>query len=146
MTVIGKVDDLPAMIDLHKVDIVIIAIPSAPGQLVRMVNDVCRIKGISSRTVPGVYELIGGKVSINRLREVDINDLLRREPVRVNDEAVGATLAEKRVLVTGAVVPLGANFPADRTAESGQNLFCWVTAKIVFLKFFWNCMKTIPTC
>lgn len=107
VTVIGKVDDLPSMIDLHKVDIVIIAIPSAPGQLVRRVNDVCRMKGISSRTVPGVYELIGGKVSINRLREVEINDLLRREPVRVNDEAVGAALAEKRVLVTGAGGSIG---------------------------------------
>lgn len=107
VTVIGKVDDLPSMIDLHKVDIVIIAIPSAPGQLVRRVNDVCRMKGISSRTVPGVYELIGGKVSINRLREVEINDLLRREPVRVNDEAVGAVLAEKRVLVTGAGGSIG---------------------------------------
>jgi FlaA1/EpsC-like NDP-sugar epimerase len=105
--VIGKVHDLPSMIDLHKIDVVIIAIPSAPGQLVRMVNDVCRIKGIPSRTVPGVYELIGGKVSVNRLREVDINDLLRREPVRVNDEAVGATLAAKRVLVTGAGGSIG---------------------------------------
>ena len=105
--VIGKVDDLPSMIDLHKVEMVIIAIPSAPGQLVRMVNDICRIKGIPSRTVPGVYELIGGKVSINRLREVDINDLLRREPVRVNDEAVGVALADKRVLVTGAGGSIG---------------------------------------
>ena len=105
--VIGKVDDLPSMIDLHKVDVVIIAIPSAPGQLVRLVNDVCRIRGIPSRTVPGVYELVGGKVSVNRLREVDINDLLRREPVRVNDEAVGETLAGKRVLVTGAGGSIG---------------------------------------
>ncbi|HJR78831.1 MAG TPA: nucleoside-diphosphate sugar epimerase/dehydratase [Anaerolineales bacterium] len=107
VTVIGKVEDLPLLIDLHKIDIVIIAIPSAPGQLVRTVNDVCRIKGIPSRTVPGVYELVGGKVSINRLREVDINDLLRREPVRVNDEAVGAALAGKRVLVTGAGGSIG---------------------------------------
>ena len=105
--VIGKVEDLPLLIDLHNIDIVIIAIPSAPGQLVRMVNDVCRIKGISSRTVPGVHELVGGKISINRLREVDINDLLRREPVRVNDEAVGAALAGKRVLVTGAGGSIG---------------------------------------
>ena len=107
VTVIGKVEDLPLLIDLHKVDIVIIAIPSAPGRVVRMVNDVCRIKGIPSRTVPGVYELVDGKVSINRLREVDINDLLRREPVRVNDEAVGAALAGKRVLVTGAGGSIG---------------------------------------
>ncbi len=107
VTVIGKVDDLPLLIELHQVDIVIIAIPSAPGKLVRMVNDVCRIKGIPSRTVPGVYELVGGKVSINRLREVDINDLLRREPVRVNDESIGAALAGKRVLVTGAGGSIG---------------------------------------
>ena len=107
VTVIGKVDDLPLLIDLHRIDIVIIAIPSAPGQLIRMVNDVCRIKGIPSRTVPGMYELVGGKVSVNRLREVDINDLLRREPVRVNDEAVGAVLAGKRVLVTGAGGSIG---------------------------------------
>lgn len=102
ISVIGRVDDLPSLIDLYKADVVILAIPSAPGQLVRRVNDVCRIKGIPSRTVPGIYELIGGKVSVNRLREVDITDLLRREPVRVNDEAIGAVLAGKRVLVTGA--------------------------------------------
>ena len=107
ISVIGKVDDLPSLIDLHKVDVVILAIPSAPGQLVRTVNDVCRVKGIPSRTVPGIHELIGGKVSINRLREVDITDLLRRDPVRVNDEAVGAALAGKRVLVTGAGGSIG---------------------------------------
>ena len=107
VAVIGKVEDLSLLIDLHKIDIVIIAIPSAPGQLVRLVNDVCRIKGIPSRTVPGVYELVGGKVSVNRLREVDIHDLLRRDPVRVNDEAVGAALAGKRVLVTGAGGSIG---------------------------------------
>ena len=107
VNVIGVVSDLAAIIDLHQINEVVIAIPSAPGRLVRMVNDVCRLKGIPSRTVPGIYELIGGKVSVNRLREVDITDLLRREPVRVNDEAVGAALAGKRVLVTGAGGSIG---------------------------------------
>lgn len=107
VTVIGTVSDLASIIDLHRVNEVVIAIPSAPGRLVRMVNDICRLKGIPSRTVPGIYELIGGKVSVNRLREVDITDLLRREPVRVNDDAVGATLQGKRVLVTGAGGSIG---------------------------------------
>ena len=105
--VIGTVNDLPLALDAHRVDEVIIAIPSAPGRIVRTVSDVCRLKGISSRTMPGIYELIGGKVSVSRLREVDITDLLRREPVRVNDEAVGQALAGKRVLVTGAGGSIG---------------------------------------
>ncbi len=107
VTVIGRVDGLDSAIEQHGIDEVIIAIPSAPGQLVRMVNDVCRLKGIPSRTMPGIYELIGGKVNVSRLREVDITDLLRREPVRVNDEAVGAALEGRRVLVTGAGGSIG---------------------------------------
>jgi len=107
VTVIGKVNDLSSAIEQHGIEEVIIAIPSAPGGLVRKVNDVCRVKGVVSRTMPGIYELIGGKVNVSRLREVDITDLLRREPVRVNDEAVGAALEGKRVLVTGAGGSIG---------------------------------------
>ncbi|MFT3893349.1 MAG: nucleoside-diphosphate sugar epimerase/dehydratase [Anaerolineales bacterium] len=105
--VIGVVNDLASLIDLHHVSEVVIAIPSAPGKLVRTVNDVCRLKGVPSRAMPGIYELIGGKVSVNRLREVDITDLLRREPVRLNDEAIGATFDGKCVLVTGAGGSIG---------------------------------------
>ena len=107
VTVIGRIVDLATAIDQHGISEVIIAIPSAPGQLVRMINDICRLKGIPSRTMPGIYELIGGKVNVSRLREVDITDLLRREHVRVNDEAVGAALEGKRVLVTGAGGSIG---------------------------------------
>ncbi len=107
VTVIGKVSDLATVLDNQQVDEVIIAIPSAPGDIIRQVNDVCRKKGIASRTMPGIYELIGGKVSVNRLREVDITDLLRREHVRVNDEKVGEALSGKRVLVTGAGGSIG---------------------------------------
>lgn len=107
VSVIGKVNKLSSILDTQQIDEVIIAIPSAPGNIIRLVNDACRQKGIPSRTMPGIYELIGGKVSVNRLREVDITDLLRREPVRVNDEKVGLTLEGKRVLVTGAGGSIG---------------------------------------
>jgi FlaA1/EpsC-like NDP-sugar epimerase len=105
--VIGKISDLPTILDNRQVDEVIIAIPSAAGRIVRLVTDTCRIKGIPSRTMPGIYELIGGKINVSRLREVDITDLLRREPVRVNDEIVGQTLEGRRVLVTGAGGSIG---------------------------------------
>ncbi len=107
VSVIGKVNKLSSILDNQQVDEVIIAIPSAPGNIIRLVNDACRQKGIPSRTMPGIYELIGGKVSVNRLREVDITDLLRREPIRVNDEKVGLSLEGKRVLVTGAGGSIG---------------------------------------
>lgn len=105
--VIGKVSDLPNVLDNQQVDEVIIAIPTAPGKVVRLVTDICRLKGIPSRTMPGIYELIGGKVNVSRLREVDISDLLRRDPVRLNDEIVGQALEGKRVLVTGAGGSIG---------------------------------------
>jgi FlaA1/EpsC-like NDP-sugar epimerase len=105
--VIGKLDDLARLIDLKKVDEVIIAIPSAPGQVVRMVADICRLKNIPSRTMPSLHELIGGKVSVNRLREVDITDLLRRAPTHIDNELVGLSLGGRRVLVTGAGGSIG---------------------------------------
>ena len=119
VSVIGKVTDLASVLENHQVDEVVIAIPSAPGRLVRQITDVCRRKGIPSRTMPGMYELIGGKVSVNRLREVDITDLLRREPATIDDRLVGASLNGKRVLVTGAGGSIGRELYApDRALES----------------------------
>ena len=105
--VVGKLNDLGRALDRRRVDEVIIAIPSAGGKVVRMVADICRLKGVPFRTMPGLYELIGGKVSVNRLREVDITDLLRREPVQIQNELVSATLTGKRVLITGAGGSIG---------------------------------------
>lgn len=105
--VVGTLQDLDRELDKRQVDEVIIAIPSAPGRVVRLVADVCRLKGVSFRTMPGIYELIGGKVNVSRLRDVDITDLLRRDLTRINDELVGATLSGKTVLVTGAGGSIG---------------------------------------
>jgi len=105
--VIGKLDDLKRIIEVKQVDEVIIAIPSAPGQVVRKVTDICRTRNIPSRTMPSLHELIGGKVSVNRLREVDITDLLRRAPTNIDSELVGLSLGGRRVLVTGAGGSIG---------------------------------------
>jgi FlaA1/EpsC-like NDP-sugar epimerase len=105
--VVGNLNDIGKILETKRIDEVIIAIPSAGGKVIRMIADICRLKGISFRTMPGIYELIGGKVSINRLREVDITDLLRRQPSHMKEELVGFTLSGKNVMVTGAGGSIG---------------------------------------
>jgi FlaA1/EpsC-like NDP-sugar epimerase len=125
VTVIGKIDQLAKTLDTKQVDEVIIAIPSAPGHIIRLVNDECRKRGITSRIIPGFYELLGGKVSVNRLREVDITDLLRREPAKIDDHLIGAALGGKRILVTGAGGSIG--------SELCRQLARWNPTELVLL-------------
>lgn len=105
--VMGGLADVDAVVTRTFADEVVIAIPTAPGPVVRLLTEECRAKDIPFRTMPGIYELIGGKVSVNRLREVDISDLLRREPATIDDDAVGRTITGQRVMVTGAGGSIG---------------------------------------
>ncbi|MFN2146741.1 MAG: polysaccharide biosynthesis protein, partial [Anaerolineales bacterium] len=100
--VVGTLADLAEKLDQLPISEVIIAIPSAPGRIVRQVADSCREKEVGFRTMPGIYELIGGTVSVSRLREVEITDLLRREHAHIDHSRINALLKDKRVLVTGA--------------------------------------------
>jgi FlaA1/EpsC-like NDP-sugar epimerase len=123
--VVGTLDDLGKVLNTRRVDEVIIAIPSAGGNLVRQVSDICRLKGIAFRTMPGIFELIGGNVSVNRLREVDIADLLRRQPVRLDIGLVGSSLRDKRILITGAGGSIG--------RELCRQIALWQPANLIML-------------
>ncbi|HEY45594.1 MAG: hypothetical protein AMJ88_13955 [Anaerolineae bacterium SM23_ 63] len=105
--VAGTLRQLASIVDQNHAHEVVIAIPTAPGEVVRLVTEVCRAKEIPFRTMPGIYELIGGKVGVSRLREVNISDLLRREPAEIDNEGLDRTLVGKRVLVTGAGGSIG---------------------------------------
>ncbi len=105
--VVGKISDLSRMVVIRRINEVIIAIPSAPGRIIRQVTEVCQRQGIPFRTMPGMYELIGGKVNVSRLRKVEITDLLRREPTRIDENRIGTSLSGRRVLVTGAGGSIG---------------------------------------
>jgi len=105
--VVGKLDDLARTVFIRRINEVIIAIPSAPGKVIRQVSEICRTRNIPYRTMPGMYELIGGKVNVNRLREVDITDLLRRKPAKFDEHLIGRNITGKRILVTGAGGSIG---------------------------------------
>jgi len=103
----GTLNDIGRLVDARRIQEVIIAIPSAPGRVIRQVTESCRQKGVHFRTMPGIYELIGGKINVGRLREVEITDLLRRAPVQIDENLIGASLSGRRVLVTGAGGSIG---------------------------------------
>jgi len=105
--VLAPLDQIDQILDKHHVDEVIVAIPSASGKVVRQVTNVCRQRNVAFRTMPGIYELLGGAVSVSRLREVDIPDLLRREPVKIQTETLGDVLNDRVVMVTGAGGSIG---------------------------------------
>ena len=104
----GSTDDLPRVLDDTKPDEVVIAIPSAPGILRQKVVTACRKRNIPVRTLPTTFELLSrGTNLLRQVREVQVEDVLGREPVRVEVDRVGAYLTGQVVLVTGAGGSIG---------------------------------------
>jgi FlaA1/EpsC-like NDP-sugar epimerase len=109
LRVLGRTDELGRILDDVEPDEVIIAIPSAPGTLRARVVTACRERGIPVRTLPTVFELLqGGPGLMRQVRELRVEDVLGREPVRVELERVGAYLTGQVVMVTGAGGSIGA--------------------------------------
>ncbi|HEY8770005.1 MAG TPA: nucleoside-diphosphate sugar epimerase/dehydratase [Thermoleophilaceae bacterium] len=107
--VLGQTSELPRVLDEAGPDEVIIAIPSAPGTLRQQVVTACRERDIPVRTLPTTFELLSGGVNlIRQVREVRVEDVLGREPVRVEIDRVGSYLGGRTVLVTGAGGSIGA--------------------------------------
>ncbi len=108
LKVLGTTSDLELLLDEIEPDEVIIAIPSAPGIVREKVVRACRDRDIPVRTLPGVFELISGSVDlIRQVREVQVEDILGREPVTVGIQQAGAWLHDCTVLVTGAGGSIG---------------------------------------
>jgi FlaA1/EpsC-like NDP-sugar epimerase len=104
----GTTDKLPRILDGAEPDEVIIAIPSAPGELRQKVVTACRERSIPVRTLPTVFELLSGGVNLMRqVREVRVEDVLGRQPVRLELDRVGGYLGGEVVLVTGAGGSIG---------------------------------------
>ena len=106
--VLSEIGDIQTAARTVKADEVLIAIPSANAEQMRRIVKLCDGSGIGFKTVPGMGELINGKVTVNTIREVAYGDLLGREIVRLEKEQIGAYLKDQQVLVTGAGGSIGA--------------------------------------
>ena len=104
----GTITDLPRVLAELRPEVAVVADPELPGRVLREVAEACEGAGVRLRTVPGMAELPpGGRVTLARIRDVRLEDLLGRTPTPATDDEVGAFLRGQRVLVTGAGGSIG---------------------------------------
>lgn len=119
--VLGRLRDLPEAAAKYQVDEVIIAMPRASGKTIRKVVQMCKEAGVPSKTIPGMFEIIGGSATVTQIRDVEIEDLLRRGVVQTDTEGVANLLRDARVMVTGAGGSIGAELCRQiSTFEPGE--------------------------
>ena len=107
LPVLGPLSKIQDVLLEHEVDEVVIAMPRAPGAVVREVVRAALDAGVKTRTVPAMFDIISGKVSVASLRQVEIQDLLRREPIQTDLDQVRSLATGETVLVTGAGGSIG---------------------------------------
>ncbi len=105
--VLGKTKKIPQLIEEYDVDEVIIAIPSAEGRTIKRFYELSNKKDVKVKIVPGVYEILKGDVSLNQIRQVKVEDLLRRDQVDLISDEISAYLENKTILVSGGGGSIG---------------------------------------
>ena len=120
--IVGGREAIPEAVTTYDIDEIIIAIPSAPRSEIKKIVEICKETGCKIQMVPGIYQLINGDVSISQLREVDIEDLLGREPVKINVDEVIGYIKDKTVLITGGGGSIGSELCRQLAAHNPKRL------------------------
>jgi FlaA1/EpsC-like NDP-sugar epimerase len=107
LPILGCGDDVEALVEKHHVDLILIAIPSATGAEMTRILELCYGAEVECKTVPGLGDIIEGGGLAGQIREVAVEDLLGRTPVRLEEARIRATIQDKIVLVTGAAGSIG---------------------------------------
>ncbi len=100
--VLGGCNEIPYIAKKQNIDLIMLAVPSATAMQMRRIVELCELSGTPFRSIPKLQDLLSGKVLINELREISIEDLLGRDPISLDWPAIHNHLSEKKVLVTGA--------------------------------------------
>lgn len=105
--VVGSTAQLPSLCERLEAKQVLVTMASVPGTTIRRIVQLCEQAQIPVKTIPGIYEIVGGKVNLLRIREVAIDDLLRRDPVALDTAQLAAFVRDRVVMVTGAGGSIG---------------------------------------
>jgi FlaA1/EpsC-like NDP-sugar epimerase len=105
--IVGGREEIISSAEKYKIDQILFAIPTATAQEKKEILDICKETGCELKVLPGMYQLVNGEVSVSRMKEVAVEDLLGREPIRVNMDEIYAALQDKVILVTGGGGSIG---------------------------------------
>lgn len=105
--IVGDRNAIPEMVEKYHIDEIYIAMPSASAKDRKEIIEICRKTDCKIKTLPGIYQLLNGEVGVSKLREVEIEDLLGRDPIRVNLDEIMGYVSGKVVLVTGGGGSIG---------------------------------------
>ncbi|MGQ9706704.1 MAG: polysaccharide biosynthesis protein [bacterium] len=116
LRVLGKIDDIPIVVADERIDEVLVAIPVASGKLIRKIAHLCETANVDFRILPGIFNIIYGDAHITQFREIDLEDLLRREPIDLDIESISSYIRGKIILITGAGGTIGAELARQLTS------------------------------
>lgn len=107
---------------LHNIDEIIIAIPSAPRRVIKEIVEIAGRTNCKLRTLPGMYQLVNGEVDVSKLRDVDVEDLLGREPIKVDLDSILGYVKDKTVMVTGGGGSIGSELCRQIASHQARQL------------------------
>jgi len=122
--VMGRVDQLPAVVSTCPIDEVLIAVPSATSKQMQRFVEICERSGVKFRTVPALRDVIAHRVSVSHFREVNVEDLLGRDPIEIDLQSVRSAIQGKSILVTGAAGSIGSELCRQILEHKPEMLVC----------------------
>lgn len=120
--IMGGRDDIRFLAHELQIDEIIVALPSAPQTQVKEILQICQETGCELKVLPGLYQMINGEISVSKLRKVEIEDLLGREPIKLQVDSVMGYVAGKVILVTGGGGSIGSELCRQIAAHEPKQL------------------------
>lgn len=120
--IVGGRDDILLSAEKYKIDQILLAIPSASAEEKRDILNICKETGCEMKILPGIYQLVNGEVSISKMKAVAVEDLLGRDPIKVNMEEIFNALRNKTILVTGGGGSIGSELCRQIAAHGPKRL------------------------